>query len=397
MTSSVGTGKDGADGARQPEAEPDRRAFERLTPLREALTALLACCEQVPSTRVSVDAALDRIMAAPARAPCAIPSRSIALYDGWAVAAQDTLGASPYSPAFASAAPVRVASGEALPDFADAVLPLHGVVANAASAEIVSAAAPGEGVRTRGSDFAESEIIVAAGRRVRAVDLALLRAAGIQEVPVRIPRVRVISQSADGYWLAALARRAGAECWIEATDIRSPERLAEALARLNADFVIAIGADAASFERAMASAGELLVHGLALWPGGPIGCGVLRPRSEPATSVRRGVPVILAPPRVECVLAAWLLLAEPCLRRLAGAAYQDDGESLPLGRKIVSNPGISDLVLLRRAAANGAPQWEPLATGDIPFAAIAHADAWLLVEPECEGYAAGQIVFARFL
>jgi molybdopterin molybdotransferase len=38
-----------------------------------------------------------------------------------------------------------------------------------------------------------------------------------------------------------------------------------------------------------------------------------------------------------------------------------------------------------------------LATGDIPWAAIALADAWLLVAPECEGYAAGQNVVAQFL
>jgi molybdopterin biosynthesis enzyme len=79
-------------------------------------------------------------------------------------------------------------------------------------------------------------------------------------------------------------------------------------------------------------------------------------------------------------------------------AGSDKGETLPLARKVVSDPGLSDLVLLRRAkAADGSGVWEPLATGDIPFAAIAHADAWLLVEPESEGYAAGRMIFARYL
>jgi hypothetical protein len=71
---------------------------------------------------------------------------------------------------------------------------------------------------------------------------------------------------------------------------------------------------------------------------------------------------------------------------------------LPLMRKIVSNPGISDLVLLRLTTEAGSGRlWQPLATGDFPWTAIAHADAWLLVAPECEGYAAGQNVLAQYL
>ncbi len=370
-----------------------------LTPLREARALLEFYCREIAPVQLRVEDALDRIAAAPIRAPAAIPRRSIALCDGWAVAARDTLGASPYAPGFASAPPLRVAFGDALPDFADAVLPLHGVAAAERPPQILHPAAPGEGVRAPAADFADGEVIIAAGKQLRPTDLALLRQAGIDQVSLRIPRVRIVSQGGDGSWLAALARGYGAECWIEGTDMTAPERLAEAMARPNADLVIVIGAGGGgkSVARALACAGKLLVQGVATRPGEPMGCGVLDRSAEPGAAAL-ALPVIFSPERVEYALAAWLLLARPCLRRLAGAIDADKGESLPLARKITSNPGLSDLVLLRRArAADGSLSWEPLAIGDIPFAAIAHADAWLLVEPESEGYAAGRTLFAQFL
>jgi len=400
----------------EPQAEPEQRGYDRLTPLREALAALSPYCGEIAPIQMRVENALDRIAAAPICAPAAVPPHPIALCDGWAVAAQDTLGASPYAPGFASAAPVRVAFGDVLPDFANAVLPWQSVAAKQFPAQILSPAAPGEGVRVRASDFAEGEIIVPAGKQLRPTDLALLGLCGIEETALRVPRVRIVSRRGEGRWIAAMAQRDGAECWTETTDMASPEHLAEAMARPNADLVMVIGAGGggASVARALASAGKLLVHGVAVRPGETMGCGILHRRAwsgdaEPASSATRGngvpsgsgstiLPVIFTPERIECTLAAWLLLARPCLRRLAGAIGGDRGESLPLARKVVSNPGLSDVVLLRRSrAADGSGQWEPLATGDIPFVAIARADAWLLVEPECEGYAAGQNIFAQFL
>jgi molybdopterin biosynthesis enzyme len=71
---------------------------------------------------------------------------------------------------------------------------------------------------------------------------------------------------------------------------------------------------------------------------------------------------------------------------------------LPLARKIISNPGVSALVLLRQiAGADSAQLWEPLATGELAWRAMAAADAWLLVDPPSEGYAAGACVFAHDL
>lgn len=379
----------------------DWPGFDRLTPVSQALAALAAYCVEIAPVEMGIEKAAERIVAASVRAAITVPSSPIALGDGWAVAAQDTLGASSYAPGFANDPPRRVTCGNPLPDHADAVLPLPGVNALSYPIEILSSASPGEGVRATGSDFASGEVIVSAGAKLRPDHIALFRLAGVDKVSLRIPRVAIVSCGdlgrADqvGDWVAAMSSKEGAECFSHAMDMTVPDNLAEAMSRSTADFIIMIGALGSGYPvvQTLASAGGVLAHGIAVRPGETMGCGFLE-----TGSAQNVVPVVFAPERIESVLAAWLLLARPCLRRLVGATGRDHGEALPLKRKIVSSPGMSDLVLLRRTTEAGSgAAWQPLATGDIHWAAIAHADAWLLVAPECEGYAAGQNVFAQFL
>ena len=171
----------------------DWRGFDRLTPVSQALTALVAYCVELAPVEMGIENAAERIVAAPIRAPIAVPCSPIALGDGWAVAAQDTLGASSYAPGFTNTPPRRIACGDPMPSHADAVLPLSGVNAFSCPIEILSPAAPGENVRTTGGDFAAGDVIVSAGARLRPDHIALFRLAGIDEVSLRIPRVAIVS------------------------------------------------------------------------------------------------------------------------------------------------------------------------------------------------------------
>lgn len=385
----------------------------RMMPYVSALNALATSCHATRPIRVRVEDGLNRITAAPVNAPAAIPSGPIALQDGWAVAAEETLGASPYAPALASTPPRRVAYGDFLPDFADAVLPLPNVVAAPNLFEILSPAAPGEGARARAGDLVEGEAIVAAGKKLKMLHIALLKLAGIENITVRIPRVRILSQCDTGSWLAAMAEREGAQSRIEHLDVPTAGYLAESLAEPDTDLMIAIGFHSIrdSIVRAVELSGMMLFDSVAVRPGETICCGIFNqkagsesanpanPESCGIVNQTRPLPVLYIPGRMECVLTAWLLLARPCLQGLAGAAYDDIEERLPLTRKITSMPGLSELALVRRVTGSGNQTmlWEPLGTGEITLSTIAHADAWLLVEAGREGYAAGQAIGARLL
>jgi molybdopterin molybdotransferase len=371
--------------------------FDRLMPLPEALTTLERLCAPVAPDYLPVEQAGGRILAEAVCVPFAIPGGKIALREGWAVAAEMTEGASPYAPCFAMEMPRRVACGQALPEGTDAILPLHGLRAASHPAEILCAVAPGEFVRGAGGDFAEGDMIAAEGDKLRLDQVALIRLAGIEILSIRAPRVKILARWADdpaACYLAEAVTKEGASAKVEAVDVDDPSAIEATLRVEDAALVLTFGncGPGGALIDALHQAGAVLFHGVALRPGEEIGCGSLPARDGVAPLA------VLMPERFEAVLAAWLLLARPCLRRMAQAYFREPGEILPLTRKIISNPGWSDLVFLRRVTGEGLSfMWEPLATGDIPWRSIARADAFLLVPPESEGHAAGERVFARSL
>lgn len=382
----------------------DEHGYGALQPVSEALQAIATHCTKINPVEEEIENAAGRILAAAVRAPAAIPSFPIALIEGWAVAAQDTLGASSYTPVYANKPPRIVLSGDPMPEETDAVLPLPSLNINSYPIEILNPATPGEGVRAAGSDFAAGEEIAAAGTKLRFDHIVLFRLAKIGHVLLRIPRVSIVTAedrgSPDGLqaWLAALVMAEGGRSSLHFMDSTGLSHLAGALASEAPDLILLLGASgsggplAKTLAKTLEGAGEVIASRLAIRPGDPIGCGVLRLPGETC------VPFVSMPGRIEAALAAWLLLARPSMHQLSGATGIGRGEILPLSRKIVSSLGMSDLVLLRRLnATNGSTMWQPLAAGDISWDAIAKADAWLAVAPDCEGYAAGQNIFAQFL
>jgi molybdopterin biosynthesis enzyme len=351
-----------------------RGALDRLTSLAGALAAVAPFCGEVAPVLVRIEEAAGCVAAEPIMAAADVPSAVTALIDGWAVAAQETVGASSTAPVFPAARPVRVAFGDPLPAGTDAVLPVHGVSGFPSAPEILAAAAPGDGARPRGGDFLAGEVIVARGTRLRPDHVALLRLAGVAEVQVRIARVGISAPLAISDFLAAMASKEGAAVEVVA---------AGAMPAPDADLFFAAGGP-----EELGESVRVVAQGVAVSSFEAIGCGVSA----------AGAPVVFAPDRPDWALAAWLLLGLPILRWRTGAADMARGRSLPLARKIISNPGVSALVLLRQiAGADGAQLWEPLATGALAWRAMAAADAWLLVDPQSEGYAAGTRVFAHDL
>jgi len=373
--------------------------FACLAPLGEALAAVLGACAAVATTRLPVAEACGRVAATSVVAPAPVPDRALALRDGWGVAAQDTLGASSYAPVFAMTPPTRLRIGDPLPEATDSVLPLPFVDARAVPCEILGSVAPLDGARGPGGDFSAGALLIDAGDVLRPTHVALLELVGITEVEVRAPCVTIVSTTAAeavspaARYIAAEADQEGATSRVDCVSASDLEAIARTLSAHDADLVLVLGDSSCggTIFRALSAAGEVLVHGIAVRPGETMGCGLLRS----ATGAGK-IPVVFAPARPESVLAAWLLLAKPCLDLLAGRKPRETGRCAPLSRKIVSAPGTSDLVLLRRATdAEGTEWWEPLATGDIPWSAILRAGGWLLVPPDSEGFPAGQKIFAH--
>ncbi len=177
--------------------------------------------------------------------------------------------------------------------------------------------------------------------------------------------------------ISELAGAAGVSMACAAADRRDADCIAAAMDVSGCDLLITTGGSGVgrtdATVAALARRGEVIAHGIALQPGHTAAVGRIG-----------SVPVIVLPGATSQALAVWWTLALPVLQRLAGHSPQQERVTLPLTRKIASQVGMTELVLLERVDGH----WSPLATGDLSLAAIARADAWLAVPGAAEGFAA---------
>jgi molybdopterin molybdotransferase len=362
------------------------QTIARLTPLAEVLATVDSDVQPVTPRTLDVAAAAGRILAADAVAP-ARPSAAMALQDGWALAADDTLGAGGYAPVPLMHSPQRVEAGQPMPAGTDSVAPFDAVQVAGNRAEALVTVNPGDGVLPAGGDSDPGIPLRHTGERLRITDLAALAAAGLARVMVREPGLTIVATRADRIIAAAadvVARdieRQGGTARIEDSGT-----LDRALRDNNSDAVVIIGGTGSGRNDASAQtlgrAGRLAVHGMALTPGETAAFGFVGPR-----------PVLLLPGRLDAALSVWLVVGRRMLERLAASKMKESepAESLTLARKVSSTVGLAEVVPVRRDGE----QAEPLATKYLPLSVLARSDGWILVPADSEGYAAGAQVQVR--
>jgi molybdopterin molybdotransferase len=366
-----------------------QRLSASLTPLDVALAALLQDLAPVAPSEIPLADALGCI-AADMPPLEAHPPHDVAATDGWVMRARDLVGASSYSPLPLVSSPVWVEAGDAMPQGCDCVIDADSVDRSGPLVQVLAEAIPWQGVRRIGRELAQGSFVIAAGRRVRPLDLSIARAAGRQRLKVRRPRLVIVNIPASGaavtaQLMAESARAAGAAVTCVEAAARDAGSIAKALGTGDCDLLVTIGGSGVGRSdatiAALAERGEVVAHGIALQPG----------RTAAVGRIGR-IPLIALPGGPDQALAAWWTLALPVLDRLSGR-QPGMAVTLPLARKIASSVGIAEIVLLEKNDRN----WMPLAVGDLSLEAIARADAWLLVSGGSEGFAAGAPVDAYML
>ena len=354
-----------------------RPSSAALLPLGDALGLLLAGVAPVAPRPLPPASAQGCIAAAAVAAPRDCPPGPVALRDGYAVEAGAIGGASPYAPVPLPHAPPWIEAGEALPAGTDAVLLPEGFEHGSVVADI----APREGTRDRAEDLAAGDLLLAAGIRIGPLQGLALSEAGLAAVDVRQPRLRLVvtgapaQDSLSPFLGALIAARGGLAETVAVPD--ADEAVAAAIRADGADAVLVLGGS--GFGRtdrsaaALARAGRLHAHGLALRPG-----------ETAALGEAGGRPVLLLPGRPDAMLAAFLALGVPLLHGLTGARAEPP-IAAALTRKIASVIGLTEIVFVRRSA-DGA---EPLGGAELPLRRLVQADGFVLVAPEREGYPVG--------
>jgi molybdopterin biosynthesis enzyme len=357
----------------------------KFAPLAEAYAKIDGLAAPVQAREARLDAALGRTLAADASASGALPQQPIALRDGWAVHSDAVLDAGAYAPAPLAAKPPWVEAGGAVPEGMDAILPPEAVVLTKQGAEALANAAPGEGILPAGADAAAGSSLRRSGERLRLVDLALLRAAGIETVKIREPRIRLVRASnnivGEDFLTPFLARLIEASGG--AAEIAPALSLEQSFTDDSVDAIFAIGGSGAGRNDksvlTLARVGRVEFHGVALLPGETAAFGIA------------AKPVLVLPGRFDAALAVFLTIGRRLIARLAGALEDEPKIPLKLSRKIASQAGFAEFIALRREDK----EIVPLSSGASTLSALARADGWLLVPPESEGYPAGAIVEMR--
>ena len=317
------------------DATQQRQRIARLTPLEAVLARIDALVGPVAPREVAPAAAIGRILASDAIA-AARPGVALALRDGWAVNCALTQDASPYAPALLPSA-IQIDAGAALPEGADAVAEIDGVVVRDGRTEAIAAVTTGEGVLPIGADADGATALRPEGQTLHAAAAAALGAAQVSRIRIREPRLRVVRARPNDPIIdaaaALLAHLIAAAGGVVRDDEAGGGGLADALRRDDADAVVAIGGTGSGRYDAsvatLARLGRVEAHGIALSPGVTAAFGMVGAR-----------PVLLLPGRLDGALAVWLLLGERMLARLTARRAEPPAVMARLTRKVASNLGL---------------------------------------------------------
>jgi len=385
--------------------------FIRDVPGAQALAAWRSACEaagcpaRVETERSGLHEAVGRVTAEPVWATRSSPSFDASAMDGIAVRAADTIGASESTPVFIERdAFVVLDTGDPMPDGFDAVVMREHVhYDDAGRAELRSAIAPYQHVRSIGEDVSAAELLLPTGHRLRAVDVAAAAAAGAVDVLVRRRPVVAVLPTGDeirpvgtdpapgvildtnSLMLAAQAEAAGCEAVRTEIIPDHPDRIAAAVrdAAEAADLVIVVAGSSAGRDDHTAAVverlGTLAVHGVAVRPGHPVVMGTVGT-----------TPVIGAPGYPVSAALTFDIFAAPVLAALEGAAPAEYPRARArIARKLASSMGMDDWVRVRLGRVGGDLVATPLPRGAGVLTSLVRADGLLVVPAALEGHHAG--------
>jgi molybdopterin biosynthesis enzyme len=290
-----------------------------------------------------------------------------------------------------TSAPAWVEAGDRLPDHCDCVLDADMVEQFGSVVQVVAETVPGRGVRRAGDDVAAGRSIIVPGTRIRPLDVLAARAAGINRLRIRSPRVCVIDVAAtDGgtassQFVLEFAESAGARTVGLQTKGRDTAAISAAISKADCDLLVTVGGTGLGHGDAtikgLISSGASLSYGLALQPGRTAAAGKI------------GTMLVIAVPGApDQALSVCLTLVQPALDVFTGRAPRHK-IIRPLARKISSAIGVTEIILLEQADE----AWTPIAAGQLSLEAMTRCDAWMAVPGDSEGYAAGTPIGALSL
>jgi molybdopterin molybdotransferase len=385
----------------------------------EAQRIVLERAKRLDSERVPIERAAARVLAEPVAALVDLPPFPSSAMDGYALRSADTAdpstrlpivariaAGSPTDRALAPGEAMAISTGGAVPEGADAVVPLELVEESDEAIGVPEPVAQGANVRERAGDVSAGDIVLEPGARLGPAQVAALAAAGVSEVQCsKRPRVGILVTGSElrqpgeplgageiyesnGLLLATALQLAGAvpaQLGVVADDADEHERAMER-ALLGFDMLVTSGgASVGPHDLVRATQAKLRVEelfwGVSVKPGKPVAFGV-----------RRDHLVFNLPGNPVSVLVTFELFVRPAVNVLLGVP-----DPLPEYRRAIlastvkRNPHRDEYVRATRRREGDTVVVDPLPGRESHMiASAARADALVAVEAGDGELAAGE-------
>jgi len=400
------------------------KGFQKLTSADEALQKWLSvlkisCPSQVT---IPVTEALNRVSAADVIAQEDLPRFDKSAVDGYALRAEDTIGASQFKPiTFSITESNTIAQGQArqiwtgnpLPEGADAVVMLENTQLRDGKLEVWVQLAKGGNVSKKGEDVKKGEKIIAAGTRLTPYHLALLAALGHSTVKVaEKPRIGILATGnelieagaepsesqifeSNRVMLSALCRELGAE----PVDFGiAKDELSEITGKLRAalqkyDAVITSGGTSVGgfdlVPEAVNSLGKpgVIAHGIAM-----------RPAMPTALAAVEGKPVLILSGNPVAAAIGFEVFGRPLICRLLGTPQMEQRPAVNavMARRVATALGRKTFVRVCVTRKNEAYFAEPIsARGSGAISTMTRSNGFVIVPENREGIAEGENVLVH--
>lgn len=377
--------------------------------LESYLKEIASLCVFPGCEEIDVCDALGRYTAKAVFAHISSPHYNACAMDGIAIRAKDTFGVTDTTPVFLKEDVnfIRVDTGEALPMDFDSVVMIEEVVElGEGRIKLVTAASPWQHVRQIGEDMCAGEMILPANTLIEPASIGAMIAAGVLKTNVKRKPVaaliptgnEVVKPSADvlpgqiiefnSSVFAAMLKQWNVDskvfdivpddlCLIKNTIIKACEQC---------DLVLINAGSSAGRKdftaKAIAEAGKVVVHGIAIRPGKPTILGIVN--GKPVIGVP-GYPVsgAIVLEKIVKPVIDFLAACEP-VRRLTLSAI--------LSRRIVSSLKYAEFVRVKLGEVNDRIIATPLNRGAGIITSMVKADGLMEVPLNEEGMEAGTTV-----
>ena len=397
----------------------EMKPIKETIPLEEARQLIADACRQIERTeRVRLIDANGSAAAADVQSTRDVPPFSRAGMDGFAVRAEDTVGASRYDPkilrvidkVYTGQVPTRtlepgtaieIATGAPMPHGADAVVMVEETEQAGDDVRVLTPVYPRQNVGRQGADIIVGQRVIARGDVLNPSRIGALAALGAGEVEVFAkPTVAILStgnEIADPgkelqpgqiydinkFTLSTIIQEHGAVPMPFATAQDTIEALESAIDAGSACDVLVFSGGSSVGERdlildVIRRKGEIVFHGIAVKPGKPTVFGTIN-----------GKPMFGMPGYpTSCLSNAYMLLV-PALRAIGRLAPRHTATvSLPVGQRIVSTTGRHQFYTVKIVDGQAMPAFK--ASGDIT--SMSQADGYIEIPAHTDIVEKGETV-----